>query len=94
VNPLVGGLLALVTIIVLAAGREERTDPALAAGVGLTVGLFVLVLSTLWAATVPMDVVVGMSTNTLVEYHRFALVAVAAVIPVSGAWYARGLGLL
>ncbi|MFT4922796.1 MAG: putative membrane protein, partial [Haloarculaceae archaeon] len=32
INPLVAGLLAIVTVIILAAGREGRTDPEFAAG--------------------------------------------------------------
>ena len=93
VNPLFAGMLALVTAIVLAAGREERTDPVLAAGVGLSFGLFVVGLATLWAVTVPEEVVVGIDGPRVLEYHRWAVAGVAATVPVASGWWARTLGL-
>lgn len=94
VNPLFAGILALVTIIVLAAGREERTDPVLAAGVGISFGVFLVGLVGLWAATVPLEVVVGMDAPAYLEHHRWATTAVAAVVPVASGWWARSLGLV
>lgn len=88
VNPLVGGLLALVTIIVLAAGREGRTDPGLAAGAGLVFGLFVLLIALSWGLTVRLD------TVALPRWHRWATVALAAVTPLASLWYARTLGVV
>jgi len=85
VNPLVGGLLALVTIIILAAGREDRADPELAAGAGLVFGLFVLVLSVAWAATTRVDVLV------IWEYHRWTVPALATLVPLGSLWYVRAL---
>jgi hypothetical protein len=94
VNPLIGGLFAAVSLIVLAAGREGRTDPVLAAGVALAFGVFQVLIATLWAVTVPADVVLGMSTNTAIEHHRWFLTAVSVSVPVSAGWYARSLGVL
>lgn len=94
INPLVAALFALLSVIVLAAGREARTDPGLAAGVGLTFGAFIVVVALAWALTVPEDVVLGMSENTLIEYHRWALVAVGLPVPVASVWWARTLDLL
>lgn len=87
VNPLVVGLLALVTIIVLAAGREDRTDPELAAGAGLVFGLFMVVLSLSWGLTARVDAVI------LTQYHRWALPAVAVLAPLGSLWYTRTLGI-
>ncbi|WP_136686691.1 DUF7548 family protein [Halorhabdus amylolytica] len=84
-NPLIGGLLALVTVIVFAAGRQRRTDPSLAAGVALAFGLVITVTVIAWASTARTDVL----SNT--QYHRYALAGTAAAVPIVAAWYAREL---
>lgn len=94
INPLVGGLFSAVTIIVLAAGYSDRTNPATAAGVALVFGLLVAGISLVWAITVPEAVVFQLSTATILGVHRWVLVFVSLVIPASGLWYARALGLL
>jgi len=88
VNPLVAGLFVLVGLIVFAAGREGRSDPGTAAGAALALGVFGLGVALLWAVTVRVDVV------AITELHRWALVAVAALVPVAAGWYTRALGLL
>ena len=88
VNPLAAGLLALVTIIVLAAGREGRADPGLAAGAGLVFGLFIFLIALGWGMTARVDVV------ALPEWHRWVTAGVAVVTPLSAVWYTRALGLL
>lgn len=93
-NPLVVGLFALVCVIVFAAGREERSSPELTAGAALVLGCFAVGLVTIWALTVPINVVRSFPTTAAFEYHRHLLVLVALAIPVSAAWYARALGLL
>ena len=87
-NPLIAGLLALVTIIVLAAGRQGRTDPGFAAGVGIVFGLAILVVLVVWAGTVRVD------TVAIDPNHRWLTAAVALAIPAGAAWFARTLGLL
>jgi hypothetical protein len=94
VNPLFAGVLALVLVIVFAAGREERTDPVLAAGVGLSFGLFVVGLTGLWAVTVPPDFVFGMAAHRFLTYHRWAMAGMAVFAPVASLWWARTLGLV
>ncbi|WP_276272176.1 DUF7548 family protein [Haloarcula litorea] len=92
-SPAVPAVLAAVGIIVFAAGREGRTDPGLAAGAGIVLGLFVVGLSLAWAATVPTSLVLGLTESTLMEHHRWAVVAAALPVPLGGAWFARALGL-
>jgi len=92
-SPVVPAIFALIAIIVLAAGREGRTDPSVAAGVGLVLGLFILGLTVLWAATVPVSLVLGLTESTLIEHHRWLAAAVAAPIPLGAAWFARALNL-
>jgi len=88
-HPLVAGLLATISIVVFAAGRQKRTDPELAAGVTLTFGLFIALLALAWALTVRLDV----AGPELAE-HRWGLVAVSLGVPGAAAWYARSLGLV
>ncbi|MFW6017768.1 MAG: DUF7548 family protein [Halapricum sp.] len=88
-NPLIAGLLAVVSIVVFAAGHQGRTDPALAAGVTLTLGVFIVVVTVAWALTHQFGIV-GQS----LAIHRWILLAAAVTIPLSGGWYAHGLGLL
>lgn len=85
VNPLVAGLLAAVTVIVFAAGREDRTDPDFSAGAGLVFGAFATVIVLLWALTVRVDAL------EITNLHRWVAVVVAATVPAAGAWYARTL---
>ncbi|WP_123533404.1 DUF7548 family protein [Halosimplex salinum] len=93
-NPLVGAVFALVTAIVLAAGRDERTDPPLAAGVGIALGGFVFIAIALWAVTVPQQVVFDMDAPAIITYHRWASSVVALTIPVASLWWSRTLGLI
>ncbi|ELZ22270.1 hypothetical protein C475_17198 [Halosimplex carlsbadense 2-9-1] len=93
-NPLVGGVFALVAAIILAAGRDERTDPPLAAGVGIALGFFVVVALAVWAVTLPVGVVGGMDAPAVLSSHRWATTAVAALIPGASIWWSRTLGLL
>ncbi|WP_254838094.1 DUF7548 family protein [Natronomonas marina] len=102
-SPWVGGLLALVAVVVFAAGREERTEPETAAGIGVGLGLAAFVVAAVWAVTVPAEVplqlttdepLVGpLTTGTVLEYHRWVLAATAALVPAAGAWYAKTLRL-
>jgi len=94
VNPLVAGGLAFVATLVLTAGREERTDPLLAAGVGLALGVFVFLIALAWALTVPDDVYVAISASSLGKQHRWLVALVALVPSVASAWWARTLGVL
>ena len=93
VNPLVVGLFALVAVIVFAGGREGRSSPDLVAGAALVLGTFMVVLAALWALTVPESLVQQLSTATILQYHRWALVLSTLVVPVSAGWYARTLGI-
>jgi len=88
VNPLVAGLLALLAIVVFAAGREGRTDPVFAAGAALVFGLFVFVLVLAWGVTTRVD------TATVADTHRWITAGLALIAPAGALWYARELGLI
>jgi hypothetical protein len=91
VTPYAAGLLALVGVVVFAAGRQGRSDPSLAAGAGLVFGLFIAAISLLWAATARVDVL-G-SASALLSSQRWVLAAVSLAVPAAGLWYARVLRL-
>ena len=88
VNPLVAGLLALVSIIVLAAGRERRSDPGMAAGVGIVFGLAMVTILLFWGLTIRVDAIL------VAPLHRWLVAAVALLVPASSLWYARSLDVL
>lgn len=93
-NPLVAGLFALVTGIVLAAGRDERTDPPMAAGIGIALGVFIVIVLSIWAVTVPEQVLFDMDAPASITSHRWVSIAVSLVIPAASVWWSRTLGLL
>ena len=101
VTPLVAGLFAIVSIVIFAAGREDRTDPAVAAGAGLVFGAFGTLVALVWTLTIPNpDSLVGSLGSvrgiaaTFLEYHRYLVVGATAAVAASGGWFARKLGLL
>lgn len=97
VNPLFAGLFALVGIIVFAAGREERSDPALTAGAALVFGVFIVLVCLLWLAGGPSEVVLSLDEGEIVEalqYHPYAVTLASLLVPAAAAWYVRALGLL
>lgn len=89
VGPPLAGLFAAVAAIGLAGAARERTDPATGAGVVVVLGVLTLALLAPWAAGVSPAVVGGMTTVAAFQYHRWALVAAAAVLVAAGAWFAR-----
>ena len=91
INPQIVGLFAAVAIIVFAAGREDRSPADLVAGATLVLGVFMTALALLWAVTVPQSVVTQLSTATILQYHRGALVVTTLAVPAVAVWYARAL---
>ncbi|MFB6083920.1 MAG: hypothetical protein ABEJ94_06730 [Halorientalis sp.] len=88
VNPLLAGLFALITLIALAAGREGRSDPAMAAGVALVLGAAITVIAVAWALTARVDAV------AITTLHRWLVAGVSVFVPAGSAWFARALGLV
>ena len=88
VNPLVAGLLAVVAVIVFAAGRQGRTDPGFAAGAGLVFGLAIVLVLLAWGTTARLDAV------AVSQWHRWITAGVGVLIPTGGVWFARSLNLL
>jgi hypothetical protein len=87
-------VLALVALIVLAAGRQGRTRPDVAAGVALVLGFVVTLLTATWAFGGVADLVGSLSTATWLEYHRWVLMAAALSLFGSALWFADAIGVL
>lgn len=89
VGPLVVGVFALVTVIVLGSGLKGRTDPQTVAGAALVLGLAMALLTLLWALSVPQGLVGSLTDTSLLQYHRWTLLAATLAVPAFAAWYAK-----
>ena len=87
-GPWLVALFGLVTTIVLLAGAQDRTAPATVAGASLVFGTVMVLIAAVWALSVPQDLVAQLGRVDALAYHRWALLAVSAVVPASAAWYA------
>ena len=87
-------LLAAVAAVAFAAGRQDRTPPETAAGATVGLGVVIAVLALQWAFAVDESVVFQLTTAEWIEYHRWAFVAAALLVPVSAGWYAKTLRLV
>jgi hypothetical protein len=105
INPLFAGLWAVVALLAFAAGRQDRTDPVLAAATALAFGAFALAFCVLWLLSNPQDVILGLDLSPdsptgesqfvrNLQYHPPLLSLVAFVVPASAGWYAYELGLV
>lgn len=86
-NPLIAGLFVVVAIVVFAAAREGRTDPALGAGVALTFGVFTVMVVVAWSLTVRVDVL----NSAIAASHPTAMAVLSLLVPLTAAWYAHAL---
>ena len=73
--------------------RHGGTGRVALLGAALVLGVFIVGLTLLWATTVPTSLVLGLTESTLIEHHRWVVVAVAVPIPLGAAWFARALKL-
>lgn len=89
VGPPVVTLFALVAIVVLAAGAEERSDPALMAGAALVLGAFSAGLAWWWALSVSPSLVGSLTDLAIFEYHRWAIALAATALLSASVGYAR-----
>lgn len=86
-GPWLIALFGLVTIIALLAGVQGRTDDATVAGASLVFGTVMVLIAAIWAISVPEGLVEQLGQVEALSYHRWALLIVAAIVPVSAAWY-------
>ena len=84
------GLLALVEVIVLLSGRQERTDPATAAGLAFVLALTMLGISATWAFAIDPTVLFSFPEQySWISYHRWSVLGAASLLFVGTAGYAR-----
>lgn len=105
INPLFAGLFALVALLAFAAGRNDRTDPVLAAATALVFGAFGALFCLLWLVNDPGTVILNLDLSPNsgagesefvrnLQYHPYVVLVLSLLVPASAAWYARELGLL
>ncbi|MFC5970336.1 hypothetical protein ACFPYI_03245 [Halomarina salina] len=103
INPLFAGLFAMVALLAFAAGRQDRTDPAVAAATALVFGLFGALFCLLWLAGDPGSVILNLDLSPgsqagesafvqNLQYHPYVVLVVSLVVPASAGWYAHELG--
>ncbi|WP_129115069.1 DUF7548 family protein [Halegenticoccus tardaugens] len=82
--------LALVGAVVFLAGRNGRTEPDLAAGIALVLGLSAFGLATLWALSVEQAVIFSFpAADAWIESHRWVTVAASAFVALAAVVYSR-----
>jgi hypothetical protein len=90
-GPVGAGALAFLAVlqpIVLLSGTRGGLDPQTAAGMATVVGLAMLGLAALWALSVPTELVLSFPAAWM-GWHRWAVVALVALVPAASAVYAR-----
>lgn len=97
VSPLGIGLLGLMGAVIFAAGRQDRSDPSLVAGVMLAIGLFSLFVSVQWALAFRPELFAAVATSRTRAFladHRWSVVAGTVLMTLAAVWYAAALDLL
>jgi len=89
VGPPAVGLLALVTVVVLAAGLTGRSDPTTMVGAALVLGLFTALLAWWWTLSVTPSLLGGLTSADWFGNHRWALALAATVTLAAAGSYAR-----
>lgn len=87
VSPVVLSVFAAVALIALAGVAAGRTDAATGTGAAVVVGS-VLTGLLLWWAIAAGDVVGGLAITATFDGHRWILVAVASIVPITAGWHA------
>ncbi|WP_458206295.1 DUF7548 family protein [Haladaptatus sp. NG-SE-30] len=82
-------IFALVAVIAFGSGLQERSDPAIVAGVTLVLGVFMAVITLWWAVVTSADTLVESARMDSLVYHRWAFFLVTLAVPTSAGWYAR-----
>ncbi|MFB6103805.1 MAG: hypothetical protein ABEJ57_01795 [Halobacteriaceae archaeon] len=88
VSPILLSVVAAVAFVALTGVARDATDPATATGAALVLGLALFGLLAWWAIEVAA-VVGGLDVSAAFTYHRWALLALAAIVPIATATHAR-----
>lgn len=88
VGPAFFALLSMIAAITLLGAARRRSDPAVAAGIAVTVSAFAVMLSVVWAVPA-QDVVGSLSIPSWFGYHPLSVVLAALALLTAAGWYAR-----
>ncbi|MFC4356741.1 hypothetical protein ACFO0N_02125 [Halobium salinum] len=81
---------SLVAVVVFLAGRRGRTEPDLAAGIALVLGVATLLVALVWALSVDETVLFSFPASaSWIEFHPWVVVGVSALVPAAAGVYAR-----
>jgi hypothetical protein len=84
------GFLGLLSVVVFLAGKQGRTDEATVAGLTLVTGVAMLAFALTWALSLDPTLVFSFPQEyAWIANHRWVVVALAAVVPMAAAAYAR-----
>jgi hypothetical protein len=84
------GFLGFVGVVVFLAGVQERTEPATVAGLTLVLGVAMFAFAAVWAFSIDTTLLFSFPAQyAWIENHRWAVLVLAAVVPVAAAGYAR-----
>ncbi|WP_071391229.1 DUF7548 family protein [Haloprofundus marisrubri] len=82
--------LAVIAAVVFLSGPRGNAEPDLVAGIAVVLGLAMVVLSLLWATAIDETLLFSFPPEAAwIEYHRWAVVALSAVVAVVAGVYAR-----
>jgi hypothetical protein len=86
----VGAVLffALVGVVVFLAGLRGRTEPTLAAGIALALGVVAFLIALSWALAAPLEPLYGFPGSWITDF-RWLVVATTAIVPLAALGYAR-----
>lgn len=97
-SPVFVSVLAVVGAITLLSAAKGRSDPALAAGIAVTVAVFAVVIAALWAIpaqdvafslNLRADPLFGSDPTTWFSYHPVLVVLSTLVLAAASAVYTR-----
>ncbi|QIB73649.1 hypothetical protein GL213_10960 [Halogeometricum borinquense] len=84
------GFFALLGIIIFLAGAQERTEPAIVAGLTLVLGVAMLAFAVIWAFSLDQTLLFSFpSQYAWIANHRWAVIGLTAVVPVAAGVYSR-----
>ncbi|WP_224269552.1 DUF7548 family protein [Haloprofundus salinisoli] len=84
------GFLSVIAAVAFLSGTRGNAEPDLVAGIAVVLGLAMVVLSLLWATTIDSTLLFSFPPEAAwIQYHRWAVVALSAVVAVVAGVYAR-----
>jgi hypothetical protein len=81
-------VLSLLGVVAFLSGERGSADPATAAGVSLAIGVATFGVALVWAFSVDTANVLSFPTQWM-EWHRWLVLALSAVVAGAGGVYAR-----